>query len=108
MPDQLFLLPGTPKAERNPAQASATQENTNSGQTKPLRLYLIRHGETFYPDAPSDPAPEPHADSTKQMKEHAPEPWNNEGGGIQPEEGTVFDHSAGETSIAAGILDAPR
>jgi len=36
----------TPKAERNSAQAGATHENTNSGQTKPLRLFLIRRGET--------------------------------------------------------------
>lgn len=35
-----------PKAERNPAQASATRESSNPGQTKSLRLYLIRHGET--------------------------------------------------------------
>ena len=44
MPDQ--PIPTTPKAERNPGQASTTRESTNSGQIKPLRLYLIRHGET--------------------------------------------------------------
>lgn len=44
MPDQ--PIPATPKAERNPGQASTTRESTNSGQIKPLRLYLIRHGAT--------------------------------------------------------------
>ena len=42
----LKIIRTIPKAEKNPAQASATFESTNSRQVKPLRLYLIRHGET--------------------------------------------------------------
>ena len=37
------------------------------------------------PHAPPDLTPEPHANSTKQMKAHAPEQWDNEGG-MTPDE----------------------